>query len=115
MELPKYDAGKDDDWNKRVHAERLIAMLEMISEQDINVSCPGQEGFLFIVGNKWAINSHSIPYDFDTIALPINICQICRGFVGLPIHKGCPCRMFEGKCREAIKQTWIALEEKGYI
>ena len=37
-------------------------------------------------------------------------CVICGEFVG---SKGCPCYVFGQK--EAIKQTWLALEAKGYI
>ena len=44
-------------------------------------------------------------------------CIICREFIGLkhksPFGYHCPCTEL-GK-QEAIKRTWIALEEKGYI
>ena len=51
-----------------------------------------------------------------------NSCNVCLGFINLPVNlpanavcnaEGCPCHVL-GK-KEAIKRTWIALEEKGYI
>jgi len=41
-------------------------------------------------------------------------CRICLSFVGILEHTlQCPCGYF-GE-HEAIKRTWLALEEKGYI
>ena len=42
-------------------------------------------------------------------------CDVCREFVdiNIPGAWSCPCLLL-GK-KEAIKRTWIALEEKGYI
>jgi hypothetical protein len=42
-------------------------------------------------------------------------CSICLNFVGIRdlSEIGCPCHILGEE--EAIKRTWIALEEKGYI
>jgi hypothetical protein len=42
------------------------------------------------------------------------ICDICLNFVSANITNGCPCFNL-GSCQNAVKQSWLALEERGYI
>lgn len=40
-------------------------------------------------------------------------CYICRKFIGYDGTTGCPCRVFSPE--EAIKRSWIALEDGGHL
>lgn len=43
-----------------------------------------------------------------------DVCGVCKRFVGIPVYVStCPCEYFNPK--EAVKRTWLALEEKGYL
>ena len=86
-------------YTEKEHVENLLDMLE--KENPCN-ECPF-EHFVFL-------------YEVNPL-----FCIMCRSFIGIrgiiyndtPACKKCPCYVLGEK--EAIKRTWIALEEKGYI
>ena len=69
-----------------VHAARLLRMLE---NEHVCTSCPS-----------------------PTLSTKI-ACPVCLNFLGMDEDIYCPC--IELGKHEAVKRTWIALEEKGYI
>lgn len=96
------------EYTEKEHAENLLDMLEYENPCD---RCPiDDEEVYFFVGDEEVYFFASIP-----------VCVICRSFIGIqgiihndtPACKKCPCYVLGEK--EAIKRTWIALEEKGYI
>ena len=91
------------DYTIDFHAERLLKMME---KKDPCACCPAYQYFnpcnepLSGLGNYWAVG------------LLAHVCDVCQNFVG-GTHGACPCLALGGP--EAIKRTWISLEEKGYI
>ena len=97
-------------YTEKVHAKRLLGMLE---RNNPCLSCPASENFGKMISDKWTNKrleggAHGA-------------CAICVTFLGyspfLPIspHSDfrCPCFYLDEK--EALRRTWEALEEKGYI
>jgi len=84
-------------YTEKKHAKMLIKMLEKTKSNLIEATCP--------------MNIYINTPDKD------NICTICKSFVGLKCHDHnyylCPC--CELTCEEAVKRTWLALEENEYI
>lgn len=89
-------------YTEKIHAQRLLRMLE---KKDPCAHCPASE---FFSGNNSAI---------DLWADEPNPHKICNEFLDFPLGSYsthmCPCHKFGRK--EALKRTWIALEEKGYL
>jgi len=88
------------EYTEKIHAKRLIKVLERKNTYE---SCPAAIGY----SEKISV-SRSWP---DSKVHP---CKICLEFIG--IYNGtytCPCIFFEKD--EAVKQSWLALETKGYI
>uniref|UniRef100_A0A6H1ZSC7 Uncharacterized protein n=1 Tax=viral metagenome TaxID=1070528 RepID=A0A6H1ZSC7_9ZZZZ len=92
------------EYTDAIHAKRLLKMLE---KKNPCGCCPPAKRFS--AGENpnggWLNQKHKA-------------CQVCQNFVGLKIKwwfdgNKCPCQRV-GKKR-AIKRTWLALEEKGYI
>ena len=82
-------------YTEKIHAINLLGMLSTDNPCDI---CA-------LNGDRDATGDF-IPTE-DT-------CDICKSFVGINKYKKtCPCPNL-GKS-EAIKRTWLALEEKGYL
>lgn len=84
------------EYTESIHAHRLLKMLEMDDPcEQCPLSCLPDDK---IYGSRFH-------------------CDLCREFVGYSSlyysWTYCPCFYF-GK-HEAIKRTWIALEERGYI
>lgn len=83
-------------YTEYIHAHRLLKMLEM---EDTCMQCP----LNLPNEEKYYCNKET--------------CGLCRVFVGYSSEynhwRFCPC-YFLGPA-EAIKRTWIALEEKGYL
>ena len=75
-------------YNQNWHAKALLNILE---KPDTCEKCPGLQ-----LDGWWSQDGKT--------------CTVCQEFVG---SNGCPCAHFGEQ--EAIKLTWIALEEKGYI
>ena len=85
-------------YTEKIHAKRLLGMLN--KKNPCQETCPAGKYYSFFRENG-------------------KDCNLCRDFVGA---KGNPERIFDARCpcnilgrEEAIKRTWIALEEKGYI
>lgn len=81
-------------YTKDMHAKNLLEMLE---KKDPCSWCPG--GFL---------DASQLGPDWNRW-----MCPVCRSFVGMEGSWGCPCHILGP--HYAIKRTWIALEEGGYI
>ena len=80
-------------YTEKIHAKRLLGMLK---KKDPCTCCPGA--------------SH---YDWNVAAVSDTACKVCQSFIGVRVTVTCPCLKLGRK--EALKRTWIALEEKGYI
>jgi len=108
------------EYTEKLHAERLLHMLE---KEKPCVCCPKIR--------KFRMNTYCNNYD-EYIIVPVEeeqeVCRICKTFIGLEISSPCPCYAFQDFAKyhyfdktekqsqqEAIKRTWIALEEKGYL
>jgi len=87
-------------YTEKIHATRLLKMLE---KKDPCVCCPAALQFN---GGAAAGEMWSKSYEFSP-------CDICREFLGFSDRYDCPCYHLGGK--DAIKHTWIQLEEKGYL
>lgn len=90
------------EYTEKEHAERLIRMLETVGPVG---RCPASADILF--GWKDGPKLGEWPNTEEA-------CIVCNTFLG---HTGeilCPCYYFESG-EEAVKQSWIALKEKGYI
>ena len=94
------------DYTENIHAERL---LKMLNKEDPCYHCPAAKYF-----------NPDNPADELWDEKASSCCNICLAFVGLPAipnHKVlgelCPCRVLGNK--EALKRTYTALEEKGYL
>ena len=89
-------------YTEKIHAARLLKMLE---EKEPCMCCPATPYF--------KSNLQSDTMWFNSYIEGEHPCDICKDFVGLDNrYTDCPCYEL-GK--EAIKLTWIALEEKGYL
>jgi len=90
-------------YNPDIHAKRLIRMFES-SEC---CGCP--------VTRKFKPRNRPIPLARNPEAEGVmaKVCRLCKTFIKVPITDSCPCLAL-GK-EEAVKRTWIALEEKGYL
>jgi hypothetical protein len=91
------------NYTTKLHARRL---LQMLNKKDPCGWCPASRGFVSTSPPALMWSDSSEP------------CLVCRGFVGLiggsPFDTNyCPCH-FLGHA-EAIKRTWIVLEEGGYL
>ena len=87
-------------YTRKIHKKRLLQMLE---GKNPCGHCPAGEDFI-VDWEKRSIWSN--PYD---------TCDICKGFIKIPTEPllPCPCNVL-GK-DEAIKRSWIALEEEGML
>ena len=87
---------KDKVYTVDYHANQLIRILE---QHDTCVVCPASNAFHGNEVGNWINNQ----------------CQICCDFIKLDnvYNTVCPCTKL-GK-DDAVKQSWLALEAKGYI
>ena len=85
-------------YTEKFHAERLLGML---NKKNPCLCCPAGPGYQMCSGMVGGLSIR-------------NACSVCKKFVGMTdILTKCPCdELGEEK---AIKRTWIALEQKGYI
>ena len=91
-------------YTERIHATRLLGML---NKKDPCMCCPA--GHRYKVGTQDRMSWHD-----DWRYSQQDYCSVCCEFVGCPVaSRKCPCDNFGEK--EAIKQTWLALEAKGYL
>lgn len=92
------------EYTEKIHAFRLIMLL--LDTDDPEIGCPAAEDMLAYndPGKLWSKGSDP--------------CKICVNFVGhtfpgydsLPL---CPCHLTNKD--DAIKRSWKALEDKGYL
>lgn len=83
--------------NERRHAEALLRMLET-PHTKLCLPCPHSDT------------------DFNCGTLGIlKTCAQCRKFIGLSPLTRCPCPCSTLTQPIAVKRTWIALDEKGYL
>lgn len=88
------------EYTEKVHAVRLLKMLE---HKNPCAYCPPNHR-----SNQMG---EPEPYWTDSKTHP---CIVCTSFVGISdAPESCPCYYFGPQ--EAIKRTWLALEEKGYL
>ena len=81
------------EYTEREHAENL---LQLLSAKDPSDFCPAQFSYDMSLASNEEISA---------------ICDICRGFIG--ITWDCPC--YDLGNQEAVKRTWLVLEEEGYL
>ena len=84
-----------EEYTVDCHASQLIKVLEHVRSCSC---CPASSSIQFIINYKNWVNDQ---------------CKVCGDFIKFDTSKGCPCIKL-GK-KEAIKRSWIALEEKEYI
>jgi hypothetical protein len=85
-----------EKYTEQVHATRLLNILE--AEENTCSLCP--------------VGFDQYTYYEDKGSWLNDPCDVCPRFVGGTLGHS-PC--FEFGHKEAIKRSWIALEEKGYI
>jgi hypothetical protein len=89
-------------YTEKVHAKRLLGML---SKKNPCLYCPANKHY-----NTMETTSNDVSPIFGGSLAFDDYCGVCEEFVG---SLACPCCFF-GK-KEAIRLTWLALEEKGYL
>jgi len=91
-------------YTEKIHAKRLLGML---NKKNPCLCCPQER--------HYGINEHNDDMPWQEDGDGDDACHICMEFVNTKQTdwKWCPCLILGEK--EAIKRTWIALEEKGYI
>ena len=104
-------------YTEKIHAKRLLGML---NKKNPCHCCPGlkyyrsnnMDNFYNLYNFSWC---KPIIGGLDKVDVMENlICPICKNFLGIDNDDdSCPCFIFGES--EAIKRTWLALEEKGYI
>ena len=99
------------NYTEKMHAKRMLLILE---NPDPCGKCP--------VFKKLLIHYEDQPHSdifskiFNCNGEDSGVCEMCLNFIDMYYDRrtyNCPCYVL-GK-EEAIKRTWIALEEKGYI
>ena len=90
-------------YTEKIHAERLLKILEQ------KKPCDCWPKFTNTM-NSWK-GEREFPR--SNTQKGAAICALCRSFVGVGYQFFCPCGFLGSE--EAVKRSWIALEEKGYI
>jgi len=86
-------------YTEKLHAKRLLGMLE---KRNPCGCCPAGKRYMEDT-KDWAESVFGEQRSF---------CKVCWAFISLE-RLTCPCWALGEQ--EAIKRTWLALEEKGYI
>jgi hypothetical protein len=93
-------------YTEKIHAGRLLARFKGMKRigQNNELGCPASFQFSPMISSslRWRTTSKG------------SACDICKNFLGLRFPSQCPCRE-HGSCENAVKLTWIQLEERGYI
>ena len=97
MTAERLPGGGEMKYTEAIHAKRLLGML---NRKNPCLCCPA--------GRYYG------PTEADALEWENEPCSVCKRFLnaGLSIWE-CPCDGLGGE--RAIKQTWLALEEKGYL
>jgi hypothetical protein len=98
-----------------LHAQRMIKILEILSTNpEYRKDCPMPTRMFQRGYNFYKFPKHYNNKDLTAKKARDNYCsKICYGLLDIKYEGRCPCHQFGIK--EAIKRTWIALEEKGYL
>ena len=94
------------EYTEKIHAQRL---LKMLNKKDPCLCCPASKFFGTHGEGNWGEYQWWEPkWDKDP-------CGVCWVFIEGKPREGrhCPCAYFAKK--DALKLTWLALEEKGYL
>ena len=93
-------------YTEKLHAHRLKVMLK---REDPCNYCPKAKNFE--IGTSIWEGARDLLYEIPHyFSSPTGACKVCQEFVNT---FDCPC--FELGREGAIKQTWLALEAKGYL
>jgi len=95
-----------EEYTEKVHARMMLIILE-ISTETIISKCPK----MLYEEMRMKYFDGCCTTRYSETGQYFN--KLCKNFIGLPNDAKCPCE--ELGCQEAIKRTWIALEEKGYL
>ena len=100
---------KREQYDRHLHATRLVKFFKRVERGDISWHCPASIGFeaskRFIFEDK--INIHEDPVNAPE-------CRTCKKFIGMdPDLEACPCDHFGNE--EAIELTEKKLREEGYL
>lgn len=93
-------------YTEKIHAKRLLGML---NKKNPRLCCPFQNFYYSRDHNPKRISSISCIDEQE------DVCRVCTAFVGLDWDNGDSCPCDELGYYGALKRTYIALEEKGYI
>ena len=108
MTAERLPGGEEMKYTEAIHAKRLLGML---NRKNPCLCCPKCRNYSSVSGNQYMPWQQEYEDDKDS-------CLICRDFLeitsdGNSYSGFCPCYVLGEQ--EAIKQTWLALEEKGYL
>ena len=103
MTATRLPGGEEMKYTEKIHAKRLLGMLE---KKNPCSYCPAGKDFKARDFSEWGLVEYECGDINDSY-----VAGICVRFVGG--KDCCPCTEF-GR-QEAIKRTWLALEEKGYL
>ena len=98
-------------YTEKIHAKRLLGML---NKNNPCLCCPQERRYGILAEGKAWEDYSNMPWQEDLHNVD-NACYICLEFLNIKQDgsEWCPCLILGEK--EAIKRTWLALEEKGYI
>jgi len=95
-------------YTEKVHARRLIQMLNRGGK--VCRSCPAARGFSYTSspGELWS-------YWSTDMKTALHQCKVCTSFLGAEFTSiiNCPCSILGEEL--AVKKSWEALKEKGYV
>ena len=104
------------EYTEEIHVRRLKKLLNLENPCDMTTkpSCPAEKDLKWKYDNIKTIERRGQRiFEYRVDGYKNSPCNVCCGFISM-MNKGvCPCREL-GK-HEAIKRTWLALEEKGYL
>ena len=103
MTAERLSGGEGMKYTEKIHAKRLLGML---NKKNPCLCCPREKHYL-------STGEHGdMPWDNEEDEE--KPCLICMDFISIkPNDSYCPCYILGEQ--EAIKRTWLALEEKGYL
>ncbi|KKN31165.1 hypothetical protein LCGC14_0826740 [marine sediment metagenome] len=91
-------------YTEAVHARRVQKVIEKPNPQR---HCPAQPRY-----ERNSLNGFEV-WEYVWEEPRKTVCTTCKGFIGMEYNYGCPCVHLG--VEEAIKRTWLALEQKGYL
>ena len=99
------------EYTENIHADRLITFLERSPE--VCQTCPAGDRDWEAFGKYFKEDQLcAVTCDF-TRFFTHKCCVVCKDFLNLDADASCPCGALGEN--EAVKASWLALEEKGYL